>query len=69
MFYRKLLKTIHLIISVRFTLSLFSFCFHDQSIDVCGVLKSPAIIVCSAMCVLSFSKVSLMNVDALAFGA
>jgi hypothetical protein len=33
------------------------------------VLKSPTIIVCGAMCVFSFTKVSLMNVDALAFGA
>jgi hypothetical protein len=33
------------------------------------VLKTPTIIVCGAMCVLSFSKVSLTNVDALAFEA
>ena len=38
------------------------------SIDECGVLKSPTIIVWSAMCALSFSKVSFMNVDAFAFG-
>ena len=52
-----------------FTMSLFSFCFQDLSIDESGVLKSPTITVCSAMCVLSFTKISLMNVDALAFGA
>jgi hypothetical protein len=28
------------------------------------VLKSPTIIVCGAMCALSFTKVSLINVDA-----
>jgi hypothetical protein len=33
------------------------------------VLKSPTIIVCGAMCALSFTTVSLINVDALAFGA
>jgi hypothetical protein len=27
------------------TVSLFSFCFHNLSIDECGVLKSPTIIV------------------------
>jgi hypothetical protein len=48
--------------SVNFTMSLFSFCFHDPSIDESGVLKSPTIIVWGAMCVLSFSKVSLRNV-------
>ena len=69
MFYRKLLKTIHLIISVRFTLSLFSFCFHDLSIGESGVLKSPTIIVCGTMCALSFSKVSFMKLGTLAFGA
>ena len=31
-------------------------------------LKSPMIIVCGAMCALSFSKVPFMNVDDLAFG-
>jgi hypothetical protein len=49
--------------------SLFSFCFQDLSIDESGVLKSPTIIVCGAMCVLSFTKVSSINVDSLAFGA
>ena len=34
-------------------MSLFSFCFHDLSIDESGVLKSPTITVCSAMCALS----------------
>jgi hypothetical protein len=47
--------------------SLFSFCFQDLSIDESGVLKSPTIIVCGTMCALSFTKVSLMNMDALAF--
>jgi hypothetical protein len=49
--------------------SLFSFCFQDLSIDESVVLKFPTIIVCGAMCALSFTKVSLMNVDALVFGA
>jgi hypothetical protein len=49
--------------------SLFSFCFHDLFIDESGVVKSPTIILCGAMRALSFTKVSLMNVDALAFGA
>jgi hypothetical protein len=49
--------------------SLFSFCLHDLSIDESGVLKSPTIIVCGAMCALSFSKVYFMDVDALVFGA
>jgi hypothetical protein len=55
--------------SVSFTVSLFSFCFHDLSIGESGVLKSPIITVWGAMCALSFTKVSLMNVAALAFGA
>ena len=50
-------------------MSLFSFCFHDLSIDESGLLKSPNIIVYGAMRALSFTKVSLMNVAALAFGA
>jgi hypothetical protein len=50
-------------------MSLFSFCFQDLSIDESGVLKFPTIIVWGVKCVLSFTKVSLMNVDALAFGA
>ena len=50
-------------------MSLLSLCFQDLSIDESGMLKSPTILVCGAMCTLSFSKVSLMNVDALAFGA
>jgi hypothetical protein len=32
-------------------------------------LKSPTIIVCGAMCALSFRKVLFMNVGALVFGA
>ena len=43
-------------------MSLFSFCFHDLSIDESDVLKSPTIIMWGAMCALSFTKVSLMNV-------
>jgi hypothetical protein len=38
----------------------------DMSIDESEVLKSPTIIVCCTMCALGFTKVSLMNVDALA---
>ena len=54
---------------VSFTVFLCSFCFQDLSIDESGVLKSPTIIVWGVMCALSFSKVSFMNVGALAFGA
>ena len=49
-------------------LCLVSF-FQDLSIGESGVLKSPTIIVWGAMCALSFTKFSLMNVAALAFGA
>ena len=49
-------------------MSLFSFCFQDLSINKSGVLKSPTIIVCGIICALSFTIVSLMNLDALAFG-
>jgi hypothetical protein len=55
--------------SFSFTVFLFRVCLQDLSIDESGVLKFPIIIVCVAMCVLSFTKVSLMNVDALAFAA
>jgi hypothetical protein len=47
--------------------SLFSFCFQELSIDESEVLKSPTIIMCGVMFALNFSKVSVMNVDALAF--
>ena len=47
---------------------LFSFCFQDLSIDESGVLKFSTIIVYGAMCALSFSIVSFMNVVVLAFG-
>ena len=64
------------ITSFSFTLSLFSFCFHDLSIDKSGVLKkSPPIIVRGTMFFLSYSKDFgfgfgfLMNVGALAFVA
>ena len=62
-------KSIWFITSLSFTVSLFSFCFNDLSIGESGVLKSPTIIVWGSMCVLSFSKVSFMNLGALAFGA
>jgi hypothetical protein len=42
--------------SDSFTASLFSFCFHYPSIAESGVLKSPTIIVYSAMCALSIWK-------------
>ena len=38
-------KSICFITSVSFTVSLFTFCFHDLSIGESGVLKSPTIIV------------------------
>ena len=47
---------------------LFSFSFQDLSINEGGVLKSSNIIVCGTMWVLSFTKVSFMNVDVIAFG-
>ena len=50
-------------------MSLFSFCFHNLFIAESGVVKSPTTIVCCAMWALSFIKVSLMNVAALAFRA
>ena len=50
-------------------MSLFFFCFYDLYIAESDVLKSPTIILWGAMCALSFSKVSFMNVGALAFGA
>ena len=62
-------KSIGFQTSVSFTGSLLSFCFQNLSINERGVLKSSTIIVCSAMCDLSFTKVSFMNVGALAFGA
>ena len=48
-------------------MSLFSFCFDNLTISESG-MKSPTIIVWGLMCVLSFSKVSFMNVGALTFG-
>ena len=45
------------------------FTFSDLSIGESGVLKSPTTIVWGSMCVLSFSKVSFMNLIALTFGA
>jgi hypothetical protein len=49
--------------------SLFSFCFQDLSVGESGMLKSPTIIVGGTICALSFSKVSLINLTALVFGA
>ena len=39
-----------------------TFYFNDLSIGESGVLKSPTIIMRSSMCVLSFSKISFMDV-------
>ena len=51
-------------------MSLFSFCFNDLSIGESGVLKSPLLLGgMGSMCVLSFSKVSFMNLGALPFAA
>ena len=68
MFY-KYLSNAWFITYVSFTVSLFSLCFPDLSIDESVVSKSPTIIVQGAMCTLSFIKVSFMNVGALLFGA
>ena len=38
-------------------------CLQVLSNDESGVLKSPTIIVWGAMCALSFTEISLMNVD------
>ena len=62
-------RSIWFITSVSFNVSLYSFCFHDLSIAESGVLKSPNIIVFGVIFALSFSKVSFMNVGALAFGS
>ena len=62
-------RAIWFITSVSFAVSLFSFCFHDLSIAESGVLRFPTIIVWGAMCFELYSKVSFMNVGALAFGA
>ena len=68
MFYKYLLDPFVFITSVSFIVSLFSFCVNDQSIAESTVLNSPTIIVCGAMYALNFSKISFMNVGALAFG-
>jgi hypothetical protein len=65
MFYRYLLKPF----GPSLLLVLLCLCLVSVSNDESGVLKSPTIIVCSAMCALGFSKVSFINVGALAFGA
>jgi hypothetical protein len=62
-------KSIWFLTSLSSTMSLFSFCFNALSIVENRLLKSPTIIVSGSMCVLSFSKVSYMNVGALALGA
>ena len=69
MFCRYLLNPSGSLNSDSFTVSLFSFCFQDLSIDESRVLKSPTIIMWGVMCTLSFCKVSFMNVDACAFRA
>ena len=46
-----------------------SFCFPVLSIDESSVLKSPTIILLGEMYVLTFTKVTLINMDDLAFGA
>ena len=61
-------KSIWFITSISFTVSLFSFHFNDLSIADSGVLKSPTPIVWRSMYILSFSRVSFMNVGDLAFG-
>jgi len=48
---------------------LFSFHFYDLSSGESVVVNSPTTIVWDPMCVLSFRKVSFMNLGALAFGA
>ena len=62
-------KSIWFITSLSFTVSLFCFWFNDLSISETGVLKAPTIFVWGSMCVLSFSKVSFMNLGAVAFVA
>jgi hypothetical protein len=46
-------------------MSLFGFCFNDLSIGESGLLKTHTIIVWGSLCVLSFSKVSFMNLGSL----
>ena len=50
-------------------MSLISFYFHDLSTGDRGVLRSPTIIVWGGMDILSFSRISFMNMVALVFGA
>ena len=68
MFYRYLLSPFGPKL-VSFTVTPFSLCFPDLSIEESGVFKSPTIIVWSTMLALSFSKVFFMNAGALVFGA
>ena len=44
-------RSIWFIISVTFTVSLFSFCFHDLSIAESWVFNSSTVIVCLCYCV------------------
>ena len=57
------------ITSIRFPISLLSFCLIDLSIDECEIFKGPTTSVCGLMCALSFSDVSFTYVGALVFGA
>jgi len=49
----------------NFCLTVFSFCFNVLCIGESWLLKSPTIILWGSMCILSFSKVSFMNVGGL----
>ena len=69
MFYRYLLDPFGSKLLLVLQCCLFNLCFPDLSIEGSGMLKSPTIIVCGAMCALSFSKVPFMNEGALVFGA
>jgi hypothetical protein len=55
--------------SIGFIISLFSFCLYDLFIGDSAVLKCPIINVWGSVYDLSFSNVSFINEDALAFGS
>ena len=57
------IRSILVMMSITFIISLFSSCPDDPSVDESGVLKSPTINVWGLMCALSFSNVSFTNVD------
>ena len=61
------MKSIWFITSIGFSVSLLTFCFIDLSIGGSRLLKSPTNIVWGLMHVLSFSKVSPVNVGVFAF--